>query len=136
MARIPEVERRVLLQSGLAALAASVASAWTAAAQDAVKTDPGAYRVVFENASLRVLEFLSRPRTWVCGVGKHSHPAHLTIALSDAKVRVTLPDGRKIDAANKLGDVFWSEAETHIVENIGAATMRALIVELTHAKKA
>jgi hypothetical protein len=136
MARIPEVERRVLLQSGLAALAASVASAWTAAAQDAVKTDPGAYRVVFENASLRVLEFLSRPRTWVCGVGKHSHPAHLTIALSDAKVRVTLPDGKKIDATNKLGDVFWSEAGTHTVENMGAATMRALIVELKPARKA
>jgi hypothetical protein len=136
MARIPEVERRVLLQSGLATLVASIAGAWTAAAQDAVKTDPGAYRVVFENASLRVLEFLSRPRTWVCGVGKHSHPAHLTIALSDAKVRVSLPDGRKIDAVNKLGDVFWSEAETHTVENIGAATMRALIVELKHATKA
>ncbi|MCK7510138.1 MAG: hypothetical protein MZV70_42945 [Desulfobacterales bacterium] len=73
----------------------------------------------FENEQTRVLEFVSRPGTALCGVGKHSHPAHLTIALSDAKVRVTPPDGSTIEATNKLGDVFWSEAETHAVENIG-----------------
>lgn len=42
---------------------------------------------------------------------------------------MTLPDGKTVEATNKLGDVFWSEAETHAVENIGGANMRALIVE-------
>jgi hypothetical protein len=55
------------------------------------------------------------------------------VCLSDAKVRVTLADGRQIDAANKFGDVFWSEAETHTVENIGSQVMRALIVEIKDA---
>jgi hypothetical protein len=72
----------------------------------------------------------------VCGVGMHSHPAHLTIALSPAKVRVKLPDGKTIVATNELGDVFWSEAETHEVENIGGKDMRALLVELKPTKRA
>ena len=120
--------RRLLLASAGALVAQFLPD--NAAAQDATRTEPGAYRTVFENELMRVLEFVSRPRTEVCGVGKHSHPAHLTVALSDAKVRVTLPDGKRIEAANKLGDVFWSEAETHVVENIGGTNLRALIIEL------
>ena len=123
-----ELDRRRLLLAGAAAIISKIVST-AAHAQDAVATQPGAYKVVFENDQARVLEFVSRPGTALCGVGKHSHPAHLTIALSDAKVRVTLPDGKTVEATNKLGDVFWSEAETHAVENIGGANVRALIVE-------
>jgi hypothetical protein len=123
-----ELDRRRLLLAGSAAIISKIVSTG-AHAQDAVATQPGAFRVVFENDQTRVLEFVSRPGTALCGVGKHSHPAHLTIALSDARVRVTLPDGKTIEATNKLGDVFWSEAETHAVENIGGANVRALIVE-------
>jgi quercetin dioxygenase-like cupin family protein len=123
------IDRRRLLQSGLAALVADLA-ATEAIAQDAVQTEPGSYRVVLENSKVRVLEFISRPRTVVCGVGRHSHPPHLTVALSDAKVRITLANGQVVEASNKLGDVFWSEAETHTVENIGNGVMRALIIEI------
>ena len=129
MANATELDRRRLLQGGLVALLTEFVVA-EAMAQDAVTTEPGAYRIVFENDQVRVLEFVSRPHTALCGVGKHSHPAHLTIALTDAKVRVTLPDGKRIVATNKPGDVFWSEAETHTVENIGDGVVRALIVEL------
>lgn len=132
MSNQDRINRRHLLQSGLGLLVADLA-AGPAMSQDAATTDPMAYRVVLENNRVRVLEFISRPRTTVCGVGKHSHPAHLTVALSDARVRVTLPDGRLIEAANKLGDVFWSEAETHTVENIGTGLIRALIIEIKAA---
>lgn len=134
MSNSKPIDRRQLLLSGSAALVSQL-TASGAFAQDAVKTQPGAYRVVFENDRVRVLEFVSRPRSEVCGVGKHSHPAHLTIALSEAKVRVTLADGKSLVAANKLGDVFWSDAETHAVENIGGGVMRALIVEIKDAAK-
>jgi len=129
------LDRRRLLLAGSAAVIAKIVST-SAQAQDAVAMQPGAFRIVFENDQTRVLEFVSRPRTAVCGVGKHSHPAHLTIALSDAKVRVTLPDGKTVEATNKLGDVFWSDAETHATENIGGANMRALIVEFKTPPKA
>ena len=128
------IDRRSLLLGGSAAIVTTLATS-KAVAQDAAKTQPEAFRIAFENAKTRVLEFVSRPRTEVCGVGKHSHPAHLTVALSDARVRVTLPDGKKIVATNKPGDVFWSEAETHTVENIGGSDVRALIIEFKDAPK-
>lgn len=120
--------RRALL-----ALLPTLALADTAMAQDAVKMVPSNYRVALDNARLRVLEFNSRPGMGVCGTGVHSHPAHLSIALSAVKARVTLPGGKSFVAEGKVGDVFWSEAETHEVENISGKDVRSLIVELKPA---
>ena len=114
----------------LAALLPAFAFAPCAQAQDPAKTQPAAYKVVLDNDRLRVIEFNSRPGMGLCGEGVHSHPAHLTVVLSDAKARITLPDGKTFVGANKPGDVFWSEAETHEVENITGRQVRALIVEL------
>ena len=119
-----EVRRALLTLLPLLALGSA------AQAQDAAKVQPGAYRVALENQHLRVLEFHSRPTLGVCGAGMHSHPAHLTIALTPGKVRVKLPDGKSFEAANEAGDMFWSEAETHQVENISGKNSRALLIEL------
>ena len=122
----PEDERRRALLAVLATLGLTE----SALAQDAAAIQPRAYRVALDNDKLRVLEFNSRPGMGVCGTGMHSHPAHLTVVLSDSKVRFKLPDGRTGVGENKLGDVFWSEAETHEVENISGRNSRALLVEL------
>ncbi|MDQ2859741.1 MAG: cytoplasmic protein [Pseudomonadota bacterium] len=113
--------------AGLAGVAALLAGA--AAGQDAAKAQPGSYRVVLENSSVRVLEYNGRPGMGVCGSGVHSHPAHLTILLTPARVRVT-DHGRTFVAINKAGDAFWSGPVTHETENIGGANVRSLIVEL------
>lgn len=122
--------RRALMLALPALLATGGASA-----QDAVRVQPRAYRVVLENDHVRVLEYNSRPGMGICGQGMHSHPAHLTIALSPAKVRVKLPDGKTILAENQLGDVFWAEAETHETENLTGRNVRALMVELKDAPR-
>jgi hypothetical protein len=127
------LDRRQLLLAGTAAMLSELVTS-EALAQDPAQVQPGAFRVVLENESTRVLEFVSRPGTGVCGIGKHSHPPHLLVCLSDAKVRVTLADGRKIEAANKFGDVIWGEAETHTTENI-AGPMRALLIEFKGSPK-
>jgi hypothetical protein len=119
-------ERRRALLAVIASLGVPAA----VLAQDAAVVQPRAYRVAYENDRLRVLEFNSRPGMGVCGTGMHSHPAHLTILLSHAKVRATRPNGKTSLGENKLGDVFWSEAETHEVENITGKDTRALLVEL------
>ena len=126
--------RRALMLAALAGLASATVS--DADAQDAAKVAPFAFRVALENDKVRVLEYTSRPGAGMCGVGKHSHPEHLVVALTDAKVRVTLPDGRQVVAENKVGDVFWAEAETHTTENVGGRAARALIVELKSPKRA
>jgi hypothetical protein len=99
-------------------------------AQDAAKMQPQSFKIAFENAKLRVLDYHSRPGMGVCGSGMHSHPAHLTVALTPGKVRVKTPDGKVEMAENKDVLAFWSEAETHEVENISGRNMRALLVEL------
>lgn len=121
------------LRRALLALLPALCLADSARAQDAAKMQPRSYRIVLENEKVRVLEFNSRPGLGVCGTGTHSHPAHLTVALSPAKARVKLPDGKEFVAENTLGDIFWSEAETHEVENISGKDVRALIIELKPA---
>jgi len=101
-----------------------------AVAQDASRVNPRAYRVMLENSRVRALEYESRPGIGVCGVGQHSHPAHVTIALTAVKAKLTLPDGKVIFVENKPGDVFWEEAVTHTVENVGGSGARVVIVEL------
>lgn len=123
--------RRALL-----ALLPGLALADLAQAQDAAKIQPMAYRVVAENDRMRVLEFNSRPGMGLCGSGMHSHPAHLSIALSPMKVRVKTADGKQFVGENQLGDVFFSEAETHETENLSGKNVRALIVELKQQAKA
>ena len=108
---------------------ALVVGVGVAASQDAAKVQPSSYRVVLENDSVRVLEFTGRPGMGVCGSGLHSHPAHLTVLLSPAKVRVT-ENGKTFIAENKAGDVFWSGPVTHETENIGGAVVRSLIIEI------
>jgi beta-alanine degradation protein BauB len=121
--------RRDLMLAGLGGLAAQLETS-SANAQDAAKVMPKSYRVAFENDKLRVLEFSGRPGMGVCGEGVHSHPAHLTVVLSDWKGIATLENGSTVVRDKRLGDVFWSEAETHKVENTGKSNARVLIVEL------
>ena len=100
-----------------------------ATGQDAARIQPGTYKVTMDNARVRVLDYSSRPGMGVCGQGMHSHPAHLTILLTPAKVRVRKGD-KTVEVEQKEGTVFWSEAETHEVENISGRNTRLLIVEL------
>jgi hypothetical protein len=130
MKKSNQCRRKVLLAS-LGAIAGTLGGAGQA--QDPAKIMPRAYRVALENDKLRVLEFTGRPGMGVCGEGMHSHPAHLTVVLSDWQGRATDPDGTVRNRARKLGDVFWSEAETHKVENTGKGPSRVLIIELKNA---
>ena len=121
--------RRRLLLAALGGLAAQFGIS-RAEAQDAARVMPRAYRVAFENDHLRVLDFVGRPGMGICGEGMHSHPAHLTIVMTDWQGVASTPGTAGKSLQRKFGDVFWSEAQTHKVENTGQANSRVLIVEL------
>jgi len=125
----PDTVRRALLS-----LLPMLVIAEKSNAQDAVKSQPQNYRVAFENDKVRVLEYNGRPGMGVCGDGMHSHPAHLAVLLSSSKVRIKTPDG-KVEVHNDipLGAVFWGNAETHEVENIGGNDVRMLLIEFKSA---
>lgn len=127
--------RRKLILAGLGSLAVHLDPS-DANAQDPAKVMPRAYRVAFENDQVRVLDFIGRPGMGICGEGMHSHPAHLTIVMTDWQGAVSTPSGTAKPRQRKLGDVFWSEAETHKVENTGKNNSRVLIVELKTPAKA
>ena len=120
--------RREFLLVGLGSVFAGLGIP-AALAQDPAKVMPRAYRVAFENDRLRVLDFVGRPGMGICGEGMHSHPPHLTIVMADWQGVVSTPDSAPAPRERKFGDVFWSEAQTHKLENTGKTTARVLIVE-------
>jgi hypothetical protein len=114
----------------LAALGIGATEAGLALAQDANTSSLAGGKVVFENDKVRVSSHLGRPRLGVCGTGLHSHPPHLSIALTDIKAKVTLPGKEPFIAENKFGDAFWDPGGSHVVENMGSRDSRIYLVEL------
>jgi quercetin dioxygenase-like cupin family protein len=111
--------------------ALALAGTWAAIALPAAgKSGLQSERVLLENDRVRVLEYTSRPEGGVCGVDRHSHPAHVTIILEPGRDRVTLDNGKVEEADLKVGDVFWSAGETHTDRNIGKTSSRLIVVEL------
>lgn len=101
-----------------------------ALAQDAPTVAPRSYRIMLDNDRVRVIEFRSRPGFGVCGEGMHSHPDHVTVSLTGAKLKVTAADGKVMFEDIPAGSVFFAPAETHKAEIIGGLGTRSFIIEL------
>ena len=87
-------------------------------------------KVIFENDKIRVIEHVGKSRLGVCGTGYHTHPPHLTIAVTDIKAKVTLQGKEPFIAENKAGDVFWDPGGYHTVENVGSREARSYLIEV------
>ena len=98
----------------------------TASSQDPVPLYPENYKVLFENDRVRVLDFRLRK-----GATEklHSHPANVTVFLTDVKIRFTLPNGETKLREARAGDAAYGEATTHSPVNIGEDA-HGIIVEL------
>ena len=123
------IENRKTRREILALLAAFGVTS-DAVAQYAVTSDPRSFRVVLENERVRVLEYKSGPGFGVCGQGMHYHPERVTVALTDAKVKLTNPQGKMVVRDIPSGHVFFAQPETHSTENIGGARTRIYMIEL------
>lgn len=81
----------------------------------------------FENDWVRV----TRTRLGARAVGpEHTHPPYVGVFLTDASLRVHLPDGKSRDASGKRGDVAWRGPATHKVENLSDKPFEAVDVNL------
>ncbi|MEZ5815505.1 MAG: hypothetical protein R3D44_00285 [Hyphomicrobiaceae bacterium] len=96
-------------------------------AQDPANTDGDKYKVKFENAKVRVLEYRDMPGE---KTHQHRHPAFVLYALAPFRRRITLPDGKVLIREFKAGDILWSEAQTHIGENVGDTPTHVIMVEM------
>ncbi len=95
--------------------------------RDPVVTDSDKYKVVLENDRVRVLEYRDSPgeRT-----SPHHHSDFVLCALSAFRRKFVLPDGREVVRGVRPGEVAWSQAQSHIGENVGSTDTHVLIVEL------
>ena len=97
-----------------------------AAAQDPVKVDSDHYKVLLDNAAVRVLKI-----DMAVG-GKsvmHSHPDSMLVALSGAKARFTMPDGTTQDMELTKDTASYTPAFTHLPVNVGTSRVDAILVE-------
>ena len=98
-----------------------------AQAADPTKTDGKKYKVRFENDRVRVLEYIDKPGE---KTHQHDHPAFVLYAVSPFKRKLALPDGKALMREFKAGDVMWSDAQTHIGENIGDTPTHVIMIEM------
>ena len=99
----------------------------TALAQDPVKVDAKHYKVVFENAQVRVLRINYGPHEKSV---MHEHPDSVAVFLTDYRTKFTDPDGKTEETTGKAGESVWSKGGKHLPENTGDKPMELTLVEL------
>lgn len=95
--------------------------------QDPVKVDPNHYKLVSENAEVRVLRFHYGPHEKSV---MHSHPDLVVVYLTDLRVKMTTPDGKSQEQTGKAGEAQWTPAGTHLPENLSDKPVEGILVEL------
>src|SRR6266852_208004 len=88
----------------------------TAAAQDAVKVAPQNYKVLLNNAHVRVLEFTLKPGQKSPMVAR---PNRVLYSITPVTGKLTGSDGKTTTMTRKAGEVWWRDAESLAVENTG-----------------
>jgi beta-alanine degradation protein BauB len=101
-------------------------------AQDPANTDSDKYKVVLENDRVRVLEYRDKPGDKTT---MHMHPDFVVVARSAFRRRLTLPGGKTMVREFKPGEVLWTDAQSHIGENIGETDTHVLLIELKEPRK-
>lgn len=96
-------------------------------AQDSAKVAADTSKVLFENERVRVLNVNFKPGA---KQPMHAHPNYASYALSDLKVKFTMPDGTTTDKTLAAGQASWSGPTVHAVEFVGAAEGSGLVFEL------
>jgi hypothetical protein len=93
---------------------------------DPTVTDPDAYRTIFENDRVRVLEYSDNPghRTT-----PHAHPDSVMYTLTAFRRRISA-GGRDVEVELPAGAVRWLGAQEHYGENIGDTDTHCVFVEL------
>ena len=96
-------------------------------AQDAARVSPQTHKLLLDNEHARVFDVHVKPGE---RVGMHTHPAGVVYFMSDAKLRITYPDGRQEERAVHAGTAAWIDGVTHAVQNVGSTEFHEIHVEL------
>jgi quercetin dioxygenase-like cupin family protein len=107
----------------------------TSLAQDVTTVAGGkeTHKVLIDNADVRVLDVRLPPGQ---KIAMHSHPANVVYFVTDAKFKVTTPDGKTMERDSTAGQARWSDAVTHAIENVGTNEVHLVQTELKGAAAA
>ena len=95
---------------------------------DMVKVAPHNCTVLLDNDKVRVTRVVLKPGETM---GMHSHPfGDIWMPRISARVRSTPLDGKPVMNEVKANHVYWSDAETHSLENIGKTDYQSVVIEL------
>src|SRR5688572_7536791 len=98
--------------------------------QDVLKVIPENYKLLYENALVRVIEARVPPGA---EEKPHRHMRGVSICMTEYTVESRiLPDGQWVRSDRKHGTVYWSESSLHILRNVGKTTSHTIRVELKH----
>ena len=99
-----------------------------------MKVIPENYKLLFENAFVRVIEARVPPGT---EEKPHRHMRGVSICMTEYTVESRiLPDGQWVRSDRKHGTVYWSESSLHILRNVGKTTSHTIRVELKYSQMA
>ena len=97
------------------------------AAQDAAKIDTAHYKVMSENAQVRILHVHYAPHSKST---MHNHPDSVVVSLSGGKTMFHFPDGKTQVVEMKPGDAMFTPHTVHLPENVSDKPMDAVVIEL------
>src|SRR3954453_5390652 len=104
----------IIARAALAAAVFAFASG-SAFAQDAAKVDPKHYKVILDNAQVRVLRIHYGPHETSV---MHSHPDGVVTYLSSGSMKFLLPSGKTITDSAKAGQTSWAPGGPHKPTNL------------------
>ena len=95
---------------------------------DVLQVANNGYNLLMENAKVRVMEIRLKPGQKSV---MHNHPSdHVVYVNSNAKIKLSFPDGKSSVFDLKAGQALWIEAGSHETENIGTTDGHNLVIEL------
>ena len=111
--------------------AASQAPADRVTPIDAVSVSPDRFKVLLENAHVRVIEYVLLPGErdqW------HTHPPKVSYVVTGGTLRITTDDGQSFLADEKTGSATWMDAlGRHFATNVGKTPVRIVLIEIKGA---
>ncbi len=104
----------------------------TSQAQDPSVVDGKHYKVEFENDYVRIvrIKYDAGEKSVM-----HDHPDGVAVYLTDAAVKMNLPDGSTVDLNGKAQHAEWAPGGKHLPQNVGDKPLELILVELKAASK-
>jgi quercetin dioxygenase-like cupin family protein len=94
--------------------------------QNPAQVKPEAYKIEIDNAQVQVTRSVHAPHE---KVPMHSHRDAVVVYLTDVHEKSTYPDGTSKEIRHRAGDVVWSTAHTHALENLADEPIRVIEIE-------